>query len=70
MYVRQKAGYLVVYRKNNDFSIDDIILTEYGATVIGLAMQRAESEENSEEHHKEHDIYAAKKHCQNLKHMR
>lgn len=55
----KRLGTLFVYRKNNDFSIDDIILTEYGATVIGLAMQRAESEENSEEHHKEHDIYAA-----------
>ena len=38
----KRLGTLFVYRKNNDFSIDDIILTEYGATVIGLAMQRAE----------------------------
>ena len=48
-------------RKNDVFSIDDIILTEYGTTVIGLAMQRAESEEVSEEYHKEQDIRAAVK---------
>ena len=47
------------YAKKDVFSIDDIILTEYGTTVIGLAMQRAESEEFSEEYHKEQDIYAA-----------
>ena len=32
---------------------------EYGMTVIGLAMQRAESEELSEEQHKENDVRAA-----------
>ena len=41
------------------FSFDDIILMEYGMTVIGLAMQRAESEELSEEQHKENDVRAA-----------
>ena len=46
----KRLGTLFVYRKNDVFSIDDIILTEYGTTVIGLAMQRAESEEVSEEY--------------------
>ena len=55
----KRLGTLFVYRKDVKFSIDDIILTEYGSTVIGLAMQRAESEESSEEHHKELDVKAA-----------
>ena len=52
----KRLGTLLVYRYDAPFSIDDIILTEYGTTVIGLAMQSAESEENSEEHRKESDI--------------
>ena len=57
----KRLGTLFIYRKNDVFSIDDIILTEYGTTVIGLAMQRAESEEVSVEYHKEQDIRAAVK---------
>ena len=55
----KRLGTLFVYRRGAVFSIDDIILTEYGMTVIGLAMQRAESEEISEEQHKENDVSAA-----------
>ena len=55
----KRLGTLFVYRRSEAFSIDDIILMEYGMTVIGLAMQRAESEELSEEQHKENDVRAA-----------
>lgn len=55
----KRLGSLFIYRYEVPFSIDDIILTEYGTTVIGLAMQRAESEEMSEEQHKEEDVMAA-----------
>lgn len=55
----KRLGTLFVYRKELPFSIDDIILTEYGTVVIGLAMQRAESEEMTEEQHKEQDVTAA-----------
>lgn len=54
-----RLGTLFVYRLEEPFSIDDIILTEYSTTVIGLAMQRAESEEMSEENHKAQDVMAA-----------
>lgn len=54
-----RLGSLFVYRRKVPFSIDDIILTEYSTTVIGLAMQRAESEELSKERHKEEDVMAA-----------
>ena len=56
-----RLGTLFVYRQKTPFSIDDIILTEYSTTVIGLAMQRAESEELSAEQHKEQDVMAAVK---------
>lgn len=52
----RRLGTLFIYRMDTGFSIDDIILTEYGTMVIGLAMQRAESEEMTEEQHKEQDV--------------
>ncbi len=55
----ERLGTLFVYRHEEPFSIDDIILTEYGTTVIGLAMQRSECEEHSEEYQKEQDIQLA-----------
>ncbi len=55
----ERLGTLFVYRTEETFSIDDIILLEYGITVIGLAMQRSQSEEYLEEHRKENDIDAA-----------
>lgn len=55
----RRLGTLFVYRQGQGFSIDDIILTEYGTVVIGLAMQRAESEEFTEEQRKEQDVQAA-----------
>ena len=38
-------GTLFVYKKDVRFDIGDIILCEYGATVVGLEMMRAEKEE-------------------------
>lgn len=55
----KRLGTLILYRLLPVFSIDEIILAEYGATVIALAMQRALSEEQSEEQHKEEDMAAA-----------
>jgi transcriptional pleiotropic repressor len=52
----KRLGTLFIYRQAGSFSIDDIILTEYGTTVVGLAMQRAESEELTQEQHKEQDL--------------
>ena len=54
-----RLGTLFVYREGDAFSIDDIILTEFGSTVIGLAMRRAESEEITEGAHRERDVAAA-----------
>lgn len=46
-------------RVKKPFSIDDIIICEYGATVVGLEMLRALSEESQEEERKVHGIQNA-----------
>ena len=45
----ERLGTLFVYRGEDDFDIDDIIVSEYGTTVVGLEMMRAVNEENAEE---------------------
>ncbi len=44
----ERLGTLFLYREGAAYGIDDIILCEYGTTVIGLEMLRAESEESAE----------------------
>lgn len=45
----ERLGTLFVYRENRQYDIDDIILSEYGTTVVGLEMMRSVNEENAEE---------------------
>ncbi len=45
----EKLGTLFFYRPEREYTIDDIILCEYGATVISLDMLRAVKEEDAEE---------------------
>ena len=40
---------LFEYRCETEYDIDDIILTEYGTTVVGLEMMRSVNEESAEE---------------------
>lgn len=42
-----RLGTLFIYRVKDSYSIDDIILCEYGSTVVGLEMLRAETEEDA-----------------------
>lgn len=48
----ERLGTLFIYKRNEQYDIDDIILSEYGATVVGLEMLRAVNEENAEENRK------------------
>lgn len=48
----ERLGSLFIYREGRDFTIDDIILSEYGTTVVGLEMMRSVNEENAEENRK------------------
>lgn len=45
----ERLGTLFVYRQAISYTIDDIILSEYGSTVVGLEMLRSVNEESAEE---------------------
>ena len=45
----ERLGTLFLYRSGREYDIDDIILTEYGTTVVGLEMMRSVNEESQEE---------------------
>ncbi|NLY49078.1 MAG: GTP-sensing pleiotropic transcriptional regulator CodY [Clostridiales bacterium] len=48
----ERLGTLFIYKTGAQYTIDDIILSEYGTTVVGLEMMRAVNEENAEENRK------------------
>ena len=48
----ERLGTLFIYKCNEQYDIDDIILSEYGTTVVGLEMMRSVNEENAEEERK------------------
>ena len=48
----ERLGTLFIYKCDRQYDIDDIILCEYGTTVVGLEMLRAVNEENAEENRK------------------
>jgi transcriptional pleiotropic repressor len=45
----ERLGTLFIYKSDTSYEIDDIILSEYGTTVVGLEMMRSVNEENAEE---------------------
>ena len=48
----ERLGTLFLYKYQEQYDIDDIILSEYGTTVVGLEMMRSVNEENEEEKRK------------------
>lgn len=55
----ERLGTLFIYKKDNMYEIDDIILSEYGTTVVGLEMLRSVNEESAEEVRKEQIVQSA-----------
>ncbi len=55
----ERLGTLFIYKKDDSYEIDDIILSEYGTTVVGLEMLRSVNEENAEEIRKEQIVQSA-----------
>lgn len=55
----ERLGTLFIYKKNELYEIDDIILSEYGTTVVGLEMLRSVNEESAEEIRKEQIVQSA-----------
>ena len=49
----ERLGTLFMYRNDKPYDIEDIIVSEYGTTVVGLEMMRAVHEENAEEDRKQ-----------------
>ena len=49
MIAGERLGTIFMYRSKGKYSIDDIILSEYGATVVGLEILRSENEAVVEE---------------------
>ncbi len=48
----ERLGTVFMYKYGSTYDIDDIILSEYGTTVVGLEMMRSVNEENAEENRK------------------
>lgn len=48
----ERLGTVFMYKQNKSYEIDDIILGEYGTTVVSLEMMRSVNEENAEENRK------------------
>lgn len=55
----ERLGTLFIYKCDDRYDIDDIILCEYGTTVVGLEMLRAVNEESAEETRKLNVIKSA-----------
>ena len=48
----ERLGTVFMYKSDSQYEIEDIILSEYGTTVVGLEMMRSVHEENAEENRK------------------
>jgi transcriptional pleiotropic repressor len=48
----ERLGTLFIYKSSKQYDLDDIILSEYGTTVVGLEMMRSVNEESAEENRK------------------
>lgn len=55
----ERLGTLFIYRQGEEYDIDDIILSEYGTTVVGLEMMRSVNEESAEENRKRQVVKSA-----------
>ena len=55
----ERLGTLFMYKCISDYEIDDIILCEYGATVVGLEMMSSVCNENAEDERKKKIVKSA-----------
>lgn len=49
---RERLGTMVISRYNSEFNEEDIVLAEYGATIIGMEILRSKNDEAEEEKRK------------------
>lgn len=55
----ERLGTVFMYRDGKPYEIEDIIVSEYGTTVVGLEMMRSVHEENAEEDRKKQVVKSA-----------
>lgn len=55
----ERLGTLVMYRSNDRYRVEDVIISEYATAVIGLEMLRALNDESSSEVRKERVVKSA-----------
>lgn len=55
----ERLGTLFIYRRQEPFGIEDIIISEYSTTVVGLEMMRAVQEESDMERHNKTNLSSA-----------
>lgn len=55
----ERLGTVFMYKEDATYTIDDIILSEYGTTVVGLEMMRSVNEENEERNRKIAIVHSA-----------
>jgi transcriptional pleiotropic repressor len=55
----ERLGTVFCYRSGEQFDIEDIIVSEYGTTVVGLEMMRSVDEENAAEARKKQVVKSA-----------
>lgn len=55
----ERLGTVFCYRSASAYNIEDIIVSEYGTTVVGLEMMRSVDEENAEESRKRQVVKSA-----------
>ena len=55
----ERLGTVFMYKSDSQYEIDDIILSEYGTTVVGLEMLRSVNEESAEENRKKQIVKSA-----------
>ena len=56
----ERLGTLFLYKKDRAYDIDDIVLSEYSTTVVGLEIMRSVQEESDKEQHKKNNFSSIK----------
>ena len=55
----ERLGTLLTYGEGLQFGVDDVIISEYASTVVGVAMRQSVNEENAEENRKKQIVRSA-----------
>jgi len=57
--IRERLGTMVIARYNSEFTEDDLVLAEYGATIVGMEIIRAKNDEFEDDERKKSVVQLA-----------